>query len=68
MVSADTVCDKTPPTAEEMNHRAKLQEALYQQGERIIENRKNIPLYEEDKEKDEWVHQQVEDDGIVTLA
>ena len=25
-------------------------------------------MYEEDKEKDEWVHQQVEEDGIVTLA
>lgn len=48
--------------------RAKLHEALYALGLKSIENRRSMPVYEEDVAKDEWIHQLVEDDGIITVA
>jgi len=50
------ICDKSEPTQEELKRRLKLQNALYEQGCRIIENRRNAPLVEEDLKADEWVH------------
>lgn len=46
----------------------KLEKALYERGIKFIENRRNMPLVDEDTAKDEWTHQEVLEDGIVTMA
>ena len=67
MASAIQV-DKSANTPEEEARRQKLEKALYERALKFIENRRNMPLVEEDPTKDEWVHQEVLEDGIVTMA
>ena len=45
-----------------------MRENLYALGAQLIENRARMPLVSEDPAKNEWLYQEVQDDGIVTLA
>ena len=45
-----------------------MRDNLYDLGRQLIENRTRMPLISEDPAKNEFLYQEVQEDGIVTLA
>lgn len=56
------------PKPEDVARRNKLRQALYDRGVEVTSERNRMPLIEEDVAKDEWLHQEVLDDSIMTIA
>ena len=48
--------------------RREMRDALHARALKCIQDRKSMPLLSEDTAKDEFVHQQVLEDGIMTLS
>jgi len=53
---------------EDVERRNKLRQALYDRGVEVTSERNRMPLISEDVAKDEWLHQEVLDDSIMTIA
>ena len=55
---------------EAIERRKKMVKELYERGMRITseKDRVKMPMLSEDKAKNEWLHQQVMENGIVTIA
>ena len=62
MVQADNV------TPNDVKRRNKMRDELYERGKTILQNRNDMPLISEDPAKREFLHQEVKEDGIITLC
>ena len=56
------------PKPEDVARRNKLRKELYDRGNKALADRHSMPMVEEDPAKDEWLHQEVLDSGIMTIA
>ena len=56
------------PVPAEVKKRNKMRDQLYDLGKQLIDNRTRMPLVSEDKAKNEFLYQEAQEDGIVTLA
>ncbi len=48
--------------------RKKMCQELHERGTSMTENRHSMPMLSEDQGKDEWLHQEVLENGIATIA
>ena len=52
----------------DVKRRNKMRDDLYERGKTILENRADMPLISENTQSKEFLHQEVKDDGIITLC